>query len=329
MSNSYDERIILDPKNDVVFQKIFGSPENEDILISFLNALMEKTEKEKIKHIDYIDTKLSDIEAIDDKIGILDVRVITEKGVHINVEIQLINRYNMINRTLFYWSRLYSSQIKRGENYKELNKTITINILNFNYIEGEKFHTTYHLYEDDEKSMLTDLLEVHFVELPKFLHEQPELNNSLNKWLTFLTKPEKEVNEMGEPAIRKAITVLDMLSRDPETVRLAELRMKRILDEKSMIEGAREEGKVEGIAEGRAEGRVEGIAEGRAEGRVEGIAEGRAEGRVEGIAEGRAEGIKEIAKNALLKGADISFVMGITGLSEDDVIRLKNEITNH
>lgn len=54
-----------------------------------------------------------------------------------------------------------------------------------------------------------------------------------------------DVVEMGEPAIRKAITVLDMLSRDPETVRLAELRMKKILDEKSMIEGAKAEGVVQ------------------------------------------------------------------------------------
>lgn len=260
MDINYDDKMILDPKNDVVFQKIFGSPENEDILISFLNALLEETEKEKIKHIEYVDTKLSDIEAVDDKIGILDVRVITEKGIHINVEIQLINRYNMVKRTLFYWSRLYSSQIKKGENYKNLNKTITINILNFNYIESKKYHTTYHLYEDDDKIMLSDILEIHFVELPKFLYEQPELNNSLTKWLAFLTKPEKEVMEvalMGEPAIRKAITVLDMLSRDPETVRLAELRMKKILDEKSMIEGAKEEGKTEGKIEGKIEGKEE------------------------------------------------------------------------
>ncbi|WP_234121384.1 Rpn family recombination-promoting nuclease/putative transposase [Clostridium hydrogenum] len=260
MNNNYDDKIILDPKNDIVFQKIFGSPENEDILISFLNAILEETEKEKIKHIEYVDTKLSDIEAVDDKIGILDVRVITEKEIHINVEIQLINRYNMLKRTLFYWSRLYSNQIKKGEDYKRLNKTITINILNFNYIESKKYHTAYHLYEDDERTMLTDILEIHFVELPKFLDENLEMNNSLDKWLTFLTKPEKEVMEvveMSEPAIRKAITVLDMLSRDPETVRLAELRMKKILDEKSMLEGAKEEGKIEGLEEGRAVGKTE------------------------------------------------------------------------
>ncbi|WP_242982190.1 MULTISPECIES: Rpn family recombination-promoting nuclease/putative transposase [unclassified Clostridium] len=285
---NYDDKMILDPKNDVVFQKIFGSPENEDILISFLNALLERTEKEKINHIEYVDTKLSDIEAIDDKIGILDVRVVTEKGIHINVEIQLINRYNMINRTLFYWSRLYSNQIKKGENYKNLNKTITINILNFNYIDSKKYHTTYHLWEDDEKTKLTDVLEIHFVELSKYLDEQPELNNSLNKWLAFLTKPEKEVMEvveMGEPEIRKAITVLDTLSRDPETVRLAELRMKKILDEKSMIEGAKEEGKVERN--------------------------------------------KEIARKALIKGADVSFVSEITGLSEEEILKIENEINNN
>jgi predicted transposase/invertase (TIGR01784 family) len=196
-------------------------------------------------------------------------------------------------RTLFYWSRLYSSQIKKGQNYKNLNKTITINILNFNYIDSIKYHTTYHLWEDEEKIRLTDILEIHFVELPKFLDENPELNNSLNKWLAFLTKPQKEVIEMGEPAIRKAITVLDTLSRDPEMVRLAELRMKKLLDEKSMIEGAREEGKIEGKVEG------------------------------------KIEGMREIAKNALRKGAEISFVAEITGLNEDEVIKLKDEINNH
>jgi len=248
MKYDFDNIYILDPKNDVVFQRIFGTPENEDILISFLNALLERTEKEKIKHIEYIDTKLLDIENIDDKIGILDVRVITESGIHVNVEIQLINKYNMINRTLFYWSRLYSSQIKRGRDYKDAKKTIAINILNFNYIDIEKYHSTYHLYEDDTKTMLTDILELHFVELPKFIEQSPNLDDNLTKWLIFLTNPQeslKEGIEVAEPAIKKAITVLDMLSRDPETVRLAELRMKQILDERSMLEGAKIEGKME------------------------------------------------------------------------------------
>ncbi|HEX9060004.1 MAG TPA: Rpn family recombination-promoting nuclease/putative transposase, partial [Clostridia bacterium] len=154
-----------------------------------------------------------------------------------------------------------------------------------NYINSEKYHTVYHLYEDEEKRKLTDILEIHFVELLKYLEKRPGLNNSLNKWLAFLTKPERkvlEVAEMAEPAIKKAITVLDMLSRDPDTVRLAELRMKQILDERSMVEGAKEEGIKEGII--------------------------------------------KTAKSALKKGADISFVVAITGLSEEEVKKLKDEL---
>ena len=240
-----EDRFVLDPKNDIVFQKIFGSPENEEILISFLNSLLSSTQNEKIKNVSYVDTKLNNIEVIDDKIGILDVRVVTDKGTHINIEIQLINKYNMINRTLFYWSRLYSGQIKRGSSYKDLNKTITINILNFDYIENEKYHNIYHLYEKELKTKLTDLLEIQFVELPKFLRQQPKINNSLDGWLTFLVDPNREGIEVAEPVIKKAITVLDILSRDPETIRLAELRMKKLLDEKSAIEGSKEEGRKE------------------------------------------------------------------------------------
>jgi predicted transposase/invertase (TIGR01784 family) len=254
-----EKAYILDPKNDVVFQKIFGSPENEEILKSFLNSLLINTEKEEIKSIEYVDTKLNNIEVADDKIGILDVRVVTDKGIQINVEIQLINRYNMINRTLFYWSRLYTGQIKRGASYKDLNRTITINILNFDYLESEKYHNIYHLFEDELKTKLTNLMEIQFVELPKFLRQQPELNNSLDGWLTFLVNPNKEGIDMAEPVIRKALTVLDMLGRDPETVRLAELRMKRILDEKSMLEGAKEEGIKEGEEKEREEGRQRNV----------------------------------------------------------------------
>ncbi|KZL89738.1 PD-(D/E)XK nuclease family transposase [Clostridium magnum DSM 2767] len=90
--------------------------------------------------MEYIDPILGIVNAVDDKTGILDVRVKTEDGTHINVEIQLLNQYNMVERTLFYWSRLSNSQLKKGQNYRNLKRTITINILNFDYIDIEKFY---------------------------------------------------------------------------------------------------------------------------------------------------------------------------------------------
>ena len=80
------------------------------------------------------------------------------------------------------------------------------------------------------------------------------------------------------------------------------------------------------IAEGRAEGRAEGIAEGRAEG----IAEGRAEGIAEGRAEGRAEGAEtekiKLAKNAIKNGISIQMAADITGLTIDEINKIKNEM---
>ncbi|MDP4144934.1 MAG: Rpn family recombination-promoting nuclease/putative transposase [Bacillota bacterium] len=285
---------ILDPKNDVVFQKLFGKKENEDILLSFLNAVLGKQGNDRIVSVDFIDKKLNDEDILDEKIGILDVRVKTNEGTQINIEIQMINQYNMVKRTLFYWSKLYTSQIKKGGKYRELQKTITINILNFDYIDIEKFHTTYHLYEDEIKKMLTDILEVHFIEIPKFIKEQPNERDALHRWLMFLIKPNKavlEVIEMADPAIRKAHNVLEILSRDPETIRLAELRAKAIMDEMDNIEGAREEGKREGREEGKREGK------------------------------------KEIAFNLLSLGFDILTVSKGTGLSEEEVKKIKEEIS--
>jgi len=66
---------------------------------------------------------------------------------HVNVEIQLINQYNMIKRTIFYMSKMLLSQLKKGEDYSNLNRTVTINILDFNYLEGENFIKNYALFE--------------------------------------------------------------------------------------------------------------------------------------------------------------------------------------
>ena len=127
----------LDPKNDVVFQKIFGNKENKDVLISFLNAILKNELSQTIISVELDDKILNTEMILDEKIGILDIRVTTNKNVKINIEIQLLNQYNMIQRTLFYWSKLYFDQISIGSKYSELEKTITINILNFKYLDLE------------------------------------------------------------------------------------------------------------------------------------------------------------------------------------------------
>ncbi|MEG1254404.1 Rpn family recombination-promoting nuclease/putative transposase [Clostridium sp.] len=251
---------LLDPKNDVVFQKLFGVKGNEKILISFLNSILEPSGNGKIKSLNLEEKELNTSLIASEKLSILDINVTTETNVHINVEIQLINQYNMIKRTIFYLSKMILKQLVKGDNYTKLNKTITVNILDFNYIKDSKFHSSYHLYEDITKKLLSDIVEIHFIELEKFRKCEKDYNNKLHRWLSFLINPEgKEIDGLKkeDSEIKEAMDVLYEISGDKDVIQLAELRDKAIRDEKSRLEGAREEGREEGMEKGMEKGKLE------------------------------------------------------------------------
>jgi predicted transposase/invertase (TIGR01784 family) len=164
----------------------------------------------------------------------------------------------MDKRTLFYWSKIFSEQLKAGQPYDELKKTITINILDFNYIKTDRYSTVFHLWEDSNKDCkLTDVLEIRFLELPKFRKKQPDLSKPLDRWMVFIEDSPEEVLEMAkiaEPAIAKAERILEHLGSFDEIRRYYEAREMAIHDEISRITGAR----AEGISIGRSEGKAEG-----------------------------------------------------------------------
>ena len=240
----------LKVKNDFIFQKLFGEVKNKDILISFLNAVLELGESEKLSDIEVIDGTELKRDSLNDKLGILDIRARTVRGEQINIEVQLVNQYNMDKRTLFYWSKLFTEQLKEGQPYDELQKTIAINILDFNFIKVEKFSSIFHLWEDTNKDCkLTDVLEIRFLELPKFRKKQPDLSKPLERWMIFIEDSPEEVLEMAkkaEPAIARAEEILTKLGSFDEIRRYYEAREMAIHDEITRITGARAEGKLEG-----------------------------------------------------------------------------------
>jgi predicted transposase/invertase (TIGR01784 family) len=155
----------------------------------------------------------------------------------------------MDKRTLFYWSKMFTEQLKEGQPYNALNKTIAINILDFNFIELEKFNTVFHLWEDTNKDCkLTDVLEIRFLELPKFRKKKPDLNKPLERWMIFIEDSPEEVLEMAkkaEPAIARAEEILKQLGSFDEIRRYYEAREIAIHDEITRITGARAEGKAD------------------------------------------------------------------------------------
>ena len=131
----------------------------------------------------------------------------------------------------------------------ELPNVIAINIVNFEHIPIEDFHTTFHLWEDIHKDfMLTDALEIHFVNMVKFkrLKDKDIKNNSLHRWLTFFDRdaPEdmlREVIEM-EDAIKKVKEKIDYLASNEDALRLYEMREMGLSDYTSGMNYARQEG---------------------------------------------------------------------------------------
>lgn len=243
----------LDPKNDFAFHWVFGRAENKDILLSFLNAVFKLPPDKTLTDITIMDINLTK-EMLQEKASRLDVRAETKTGEQINIEIQLINEYNIEKRTLFYWSRMYTSQLKSGQNYRELKKTVTINILNFNYLATSKYHNIFQLFEKTSGLLLTDVLEIHFLELPKLEQEGVTLEDSLVNWLLFFKAFQdqklREVLAVNEPAIGRAMRALDLIEQDEQARRLYEIREKAKHDYVSATTAYFKQGIEQGIERG-------------------------------------------------------------------------------
>ena len=241
------------PLNDFIFKKIFGEKGNEDILIAFINAVLKRTKKEPIVEVEIIDNKQLTKELILDKTGIIDVRAKTSKGENIDIEVQLTDQGNMDKRTLFYWGKMYLENIKQGQDYTSLEKVITINILDFEFLGTENYQSSFHLWEDIEKEyMLTDVVEIHFLELPKFRKKKDKeyRENAIERWLMFLEKdtPETTLKELMslDTAIEKAEQKIEYLSSDEEAMRIYYERERSLHERANMISSAEERGREEG-----------------------------------------------------------------------------------
>ena len=282
-------RGLLDPKMDFVFKNIFGSEKHPNILISFLNATLKP--KDLITAVEIKNTDLNK-GYIEDKFSRLDVKATTSNNEIINIEIQLKNEYNMIKRSLFYWSKLYSEQLNEGEDYSVLKRTICINILNFKYLKTRKFHSGYRLKEIYSNEELTDVAEIHFIEIPK-LEEGTDEKDMLVAWIEFLKNPESEKVrslEMSIDEIREAKDELIRMSNDDTQRELYEIRAKTLKDKISALNEAERKGIKKG--------------------------------RQEGIKEGEKSKAIEIAKSLINIGLDKETISKSTGLTLSEIEKL-------
>ena len=274
----------LKPTNDFIFKKIFGETKNADILKDLLEAILPEIKINKVE----INKDISlERKIMTEKLGILDIVATLNNNTKVNIEMQVKNYYNTIERSLFYGTGMYHENLEKGTNYTEIPKSITIWITDYNVFKEGPIHEIARLKRDYENKILTNKLELHYIQLPKFKEKCKRITNKLEEWLTFIRNENvEEIKMIENKYVKKAEKELEYLTGDEETRRLAELREKAIRDEMAAIAKAKEEG----IAEGRADG--------------------------------IAEKQKEIAKKMLAKKIDIKTIIEITELTKEEIEEL-------
>ena len=110
-----EEKKLLSPKLDVVFQALFGEIGSERITKEFLEAILER----KIEEVDLSGNIVLRRENVEDKMGVLDVLAKINDKEYINVEMQVYNKKNLLERILYYWAKIYTRNIKKKEDSKE------------------------------------------------------------------------------------------------------------------------------------------------------------------------------------------------------------------
>jgi len=321
---------LMDLKIDFAFKRLFGSERNKSLTIVFLNALLQRTGRNTIKEVTFINQEVGG-EYKEDKQSRLDVVVKTQNEDYINIEIQLANKNDMFKRTLYYWSRLYNSQLHRGNGYHTLNPTITINICDFTlFKEHAHFHSTYRLHEETTLQRVQqsdDVLEIHFIEMDKFLKawlmgELNPIEDMLAKWLLLLGMVDRRKQKVYEDIykvleelamkdikLREAFEAWQELSQDPESIIAYESRVKYIIDQTALIDDAKYHGEQAGIEKGRKEGFQKGMQE----------------GMEKGIQKGIQEGMKAIVKKMIGKGNSNDEIIELTNLTVEEIQALRQE----
>ncbi|MFM7200368.1 MAG: Rpn family recombination-promoting nuclease/putative transposase [Myxococcota bacterium] len=257
---------------DVVFLRVFNADHDHRLLIGLLNGLLELPEGERILRVERLDSRMFASRA-GDKNPILDLLVRDQLRRLIQIELQLVSYPAYMNRAVFYLTRVHSEQLKGGEGYEQLNRSIGVHILSWTLLKPAQDWpgpiTRARFCDLEHKREVTDQLELVFVELPKFRKPSQFLETEREKWLYYLKNADRMTQEDVKMLNLKILDEVDEkllhVSRNEE-MRFAFLgETKAYLDALSYRTGWQNHYLKEGIAQGTAQGIAQGIVQGQRE----------------------------------------------------------------
>ena len=311
----------INPFTDVGFKRIFGQEINKDLLIDFLNSLLDG--ERRVNDIRFLDKELLPAYAKDRSL-IYDVYCTDDNGEQFIVEMQNREHVNFRERTLYYLSQAISRQGEKGVDWSfDLKAVYGVFFLNFN-LAGlpRKLRTDIVLCDRDTHEPFSDKMRYIFIELPSFVKAEGDCENDFERWI-YVLKNMETLQRLPFKA-RKAVfekleEIVDIASMSKEDRLKYDESIKVYRDRMAIMAFERKQGFAEGMEKGMAQGMAEGIAQGIAEGMEKGKAEGIAEGMEKGMEKGQEQ---ERLKNArAMKAAGLApgLISQITGLTLETV----------
>ncbi|MGN7610824.1 Rpn family recombination-promoting nuclease/putative transposase [Magnetococcales bacterium HHB-1] len=174
----------IDPTVDCVFKALFATPQNKNLLVNFLNAVISPPSEQKIKTVDILNP-YNEKEFSSDKLSIVDIKARDERGELYQVEIQLSTYGALRARMIYTLCDLYTSQLDEGQNYRKLKPVIAIWVISEILLQNSfAFHHHFQLYDQQHRLPLHDHLSLHVLELKKWREKQHF--DPLDRWMKFL-----------------------------------------------------------------------------------------------------------------------------------------------
>ncbi len=281
----------INPFTDYGFKRLFGEEPNKDLLLDFLNELL-KHEQGKITELTYLKSdKLGSSE--EDRKAVFDLYCQNQRGEKFIVELQKTKQKFFKDRTVYYSTFPIREQAQRGSDWTfELKAVYTVAILDFVFDEDQnepnKFRYDVKLTDIETCQVFYDKLTFVYLEMPKFQKDIKELSTKFEKWMFVirnLNKLDRIPDELREGIFERLFEVAEIARFSLEEVQAYEDSLKSYRDLKNSLDTAFEEGVEQGI-------------------------------ELRNV---------EIVKNSLQQGLSIDVVSAISGLSHEEIEKIKNE----
>lgn len=240
---------------DFAFKKLFGTDVNKDLLISFLNSLLQG--REEINDITYLNTEHLGTQEYDRR-AVFDVYCKNSQGEYFLVEMQKGEQQFFKDRSIYYSTFAIREQAPRGEWDYGLKGIYTIGILNFcfDHTNSSYYHEV-KLLDTKTKEVFYDKLTFIYLEMPKFTKTEEELDTLFDKWMYAirnLASLMERPRALQEKVFSHLFEVAEIASFDRKERYEYEESLKVYRDWYSVMKTAEEKGLAKGLEKGLKQG---------------------------------------------------------------------------